>query len=52
MDAPAPPRTTSRRVTAAITAAELGDDAARALGEVPLTLELDGVLYCHATPAS
>jgi predicted phosphodiesterase len=36
--------------TAAITAAEIGDDAARALGEVPLTLALDGVLYCHATP--
>jgi putative phosphoesterase len=35
---------------AAITAAELGDDRARALGELPLTLELDGVLYCHATP--
>ena len=24
----------------------------RALGELPLTLELDGVLYCHATPRS
>jgi predicted phosphodiesterase len=37
-------------VTAAITAAEIGADAARALGDVPLTLELDGVLYCHASP--
>jgi predicted phosphodiesterase len=36
--------------TAAITAAELGADRARALGELPLTLELDGVLYCHASP--
>lgn len=36
--------------TAAITAHELGDDVARALGELPLTLELDGVLYCHASP--
>ena len=36
--------------TAAITAAELGDERARALGELPLTLELDGVLYCHASP--
>jgi putative phosphoesterase len=35
---------------AAITAAELGDERARALGELPLTLTLDGVLYCHATP--
>src|SRR4051795_7787853 len=37
-------------VTAAITAAELGDERARALGELPLTAELDGVLFCHATP--
>jgi predicted phosphodiesterase len=36
--------------TAAITAAEIGDDRARALGELPLTLELDGVLFCHASP--
>ena len=36
--------------TAAITAAENGDDQARALGELPLTLELDGVLFCHASP--
>jgi putative phosphoesterase len=35
---------------AAITAAELGDERSRALGELPLTLELDGVLYCHASP--
>jgi putative phosphoesterase len=35
---------------AAISAAELGDQRARALGELPLTLELDGVLYCHASP--
>jgi diadenosine tetraphosphatase ApaH/serine/threonine PP2A family protein phosphatase len=37
-------------LTAALTAAELGDERARALGELPLTLELDGVLYCHASP--
>jgi predicted phosphodiesterase len=37
-------------VTAAISAAELGDERARALGRLPLTLELDGVLFCHATP--
>jgi predicted phosphodiesterase len=36
--------------TAAITATEIGDDQARALGELPLTLELDGVLFCHASP--
>jgi hypothetical protein len=36
--------------TAAITAAEIGEERARALGELPLTLELDGVLFCHASP--
>jgi putative phosphoesterase len=36
--------------TAAITAGELGDARAQALGELPLTLEVDGVLYCHASP--
>ena len=36
--------------TAALTAAELGDERSRALGELPLTVELDGVLYCHASP--
>jgi predicted phosphodiesterase len=35
---------------AAISAGELGDERARALGGLPLTLELDGVLYCHASP--
>jgi len=38
--------------TAAITAREIGDGRARALGELPLTREFDGVLYCHATPRS
>jgi predicted phosphodiesterase len=37
-------------VTAALTAAELGDERARAVGELPLTVELDGVLFCHASP--
>jgi predicted phosphodiesterase len=37
-------------VTAAQTAAALGDDRARALGEHPLTVTVDGVLFCHATP--
>jgi putative phosphoesterase len=36
--------------TAALTAAEIGDRRAAALGELPLTLELDAVLFCHATP--
>jgi predicted phosphodiesterase len=37
------------RLTAALTAHELGG-ARTWLGRLPLTLELDGVLYCHATP--
>jgi putative phosphoesterase len=36
--------------TAAITATELGTDQAHALGEQPLTVQLDGVLFCHASP--
>jgi predicted phosphodiesterase len=36
--------------TAALSAAELGDDEARGLCDLELTLELDGVLYCHASP--
>ena len=37
-------------LTAQLSAAELGDERSRALGALPLTLELDGVLFCHATP--
>jgi putative phosphoesterase len=36
--------------TAAITARELGARRGRALGELPLTVKLDGVLFCHASP--
>jgi predicted phosphodiesterase len=39
-------------VTAGLTATALGDDRARALGAQPLTVTLDGVLFCHATPRS
>ncbi|HWI74554.1 MAG TPA: metallophosphoesterase family protein [Baekduia sp.] len=39
-------------VTAARTAAALGDARARALGQHPLTVTVDGVLFCHATPRS
>jgi predicted phosphodiesterase len=48
--APAPADDDMQAQTAALTAAELGDDRARALGDLPLTTELDGVLFCHATP--
>lgn len=36
--------------TAAVTAAEIGTDRARALGELPLTQTIDGTLFCHASP--
>jgi predicted phosphodiesterase len=48
--APAPAPEDLAAVTAAATAAELGDERARALGDLPLTVTLDGVLFCHATP--
>lgn len=47
-DAPSPDDLAAR--TAAITAAELGPEQARELGELPLAVELDGVLFCHASP--
>jgi len=45
-----PPGDDLAGVTAALTAAELGDERALALGELPLSLEFDGALYCHASP--
>jgi predicted phosphodiesterase len=48
--APAPAPDDLAAVTAAATAAELGDERARALADLPLTVTLDGVLFCHATP--
>jgi predicted phosphodiesterase len=38
------------RLTAAITAATLDRETAIWLGTLPTTVELDGVLYCHASP--
>ena len=37
-------------LTSALTAAEIGSAQARELGDLPLTIVLDDVLYCHATP--
>jgi putative phosphoesterase len=48
--APAPASDDLASLTAATTAAELGAARARALGGLPLTVELDGVLFCHASP--
>jgi putative phosphoesterase len=46
----APPADETLDRTPWITAAEIGDARALALGALPLTVELDGVLYCHASP--
>jgi len=50
LDDPAPADDDMAARTAAITAIEIGVDQARALGALPLRTELDGVLYCHASP--
>ena len=42
--------TDTAALTARETATRLGPERARPLGELPLTLERDGVLFCHATP--
>jgi putative phosphoesterase len=36
----------------AFTAQQLGPERARKLGELPLSIMVDGVLFCHATPRS
>ena len=48
--APAPAPDDLAAVTSARTAADLGRGRARRLGGLPLAVELDGVLYCHASP--
>jgi predicted phosphodiesterase len=50
IDLPAPAEDDLARFTAKLTLDEIGAERARPLGELPLTVELDGVLYCHATP--
>jgi hypothetical protein len=37
-------------LTAALTASDIGAERARALGDLPLTICLDEVLFCHASP--
>lgn len=39
-------------VIAALTAVEIGAERALALGDMPLTISIDGVLFCHASPRS
>jgi predicted phosphodiesterase len=50
IDGPEPAPDDLARVTAKLTLDEIGPDAARPLGDLPLALEIDGVLFCHATP--
>jgi predicted phosphodiesterase len=50
IDGPEPAPDDVAHVTAKLTLDQIGAAAAGPLGDLPLTLELDGVLYCHATP--
>ena len=50
LDDPEPPAGDVAAVTAKLTADELGAARARPLGDLPLTAEVDGVLYCHGSP--
>lgn len=50
LDAEQIPSDELARLTAAITAATLDHETAAWLGTLPTTVELDGVLYCHASP--
>jgi predicted phosphodiesterase len=47
---PAPGEGDNAAEMSAFTAAELGPDRARPLGDLPLTVRVDGVLFCHASP--
>jgi predicted phosphodiesterase len=50
LGAPAPAPENMAAYTSALNAADLGEERARALGALPLTVPLDGVLFCHASP--
>jgi predicted phosphodiesterase len=50
VDGPEPSPDDPARFTAKLTMDEIGAETARPLGDLPLTVEIDGVLYCHATP--
>jgi predicted phosphodiesterase len=44
------PKGTPAARSAAATAAVLGEERSLKLGKLPLTVEIDGVLFCHASP--
>jgi predicted phosphodiesterase len=50
VDGPEPAPDDVAAVTARLSAQEIGAARATPLGALPLTTEVDGVLYCHATP--
>jgi predicted phosphodiesterase len=50
IDGPEPAPEDIAGITAKLTLEEIGAEAAAPLKDLPLTLEVDGVLYCHATP--
>jgi predicted phosphodiesterase len=50
IDGPEPHEDDWAAVTAKLTLEEIGADRARPFEDLPLTQEIDGVLYCHATP--
>jgi predicted phosphodiesterase len=50
IDGPEPAADDLAALTASLTAAALGAERSRALGALPLTVELDGTLFCHASP--
>jgi predicted phosphodiesterase len=47
-----PDRDDMPAVTAALTATEIGAERAQALSELPVTICVAGVLFCHASPRS
>jgi putative phosphoesterase len=52
VDGPPPAQGDTAAEMAALSAEQLGPERARALGDLPLTVSVDGVLFCHATPRS
>jgi putative phosphoesterase len=52
VNGPRPAEGDSAAEMSAFTAQQLGPERARALGELPLSIIVDGVLFCHATPRS
>lgn len=52
VDGPRPTEGDNAAEMSAFTAQQLGRERARTLGELPLSVMVDGVLFCHATPRS